>query len=316
MCSGQPLETGAASGSSIRYSRSRCNPSEILVFPYLPQILALTFIGDGTVGMSFAQKVEALRSLMGVPSDAPLPAAVEMMNIAMGIVGEGALPKQVDSLVCATGVSLAGDPRLVPQATVVTHVAVDARRPQMDNLDSQCQPEYLMSEECQTDDHKVHALPSLAVNHRAALRTSRHATRQPSHLPLRCYSRRRTACESRLLAHPGASRQDRPDAASGRRAQAADQNLHGQGGRRVAGGRHQLAEVGEQRADGERPADPPRAVALQSDECRICGVVGYPRISHHFGYPGISWDIVVSCCCFLFGVGPSLGMSDECLSRA
>ena len=98
----------------------------------------------------------------------------------------------------------------------------------MDNLDSQCQPEYLMSEECQTDDHKVHALPSLAVNHRAALRTSRHATRQPSHLPLRCCSRRRTACESRLLAHPGASRQDRPDAASGRRAQAADQNLHGQ----------------------------------------------------------------------------------------
>ena len=80
------------------------------------------------LGMSFAQKVEALRSLMGVPSDAPLPAAVEMMNIAMGIVGEGALPKQVDSLVCATGVSLASDPRLVPQATVVTHVAVDARR--------------------------------------------------------------------------------------------------------------------------------------------------------------------------------------------
>ena len=40
LCSGQPLETGAASGSSIRYSRSRCNPSEILIFSYLPQILA------------------------------------------------------------------------------------------------------------------------------------------------------------------------------------------------------------------------------------------------------------------------------------
>ena len=28
-------------------------------------------------------------------------------------------------------------------------------------------------------------------------------------------------------------------------------------------------------------------------------IVVYPRISQHFGYPGISWDIVVSCCCFL-----------------
>ena len=49
--------------------------------------------------MSFAAKVAALRSFMGVPDDAPLPAAVEMMNLAMGIVGEGALPKQVDALV-------------------------------------------------------------------------------------------------------------------------------------------------------------------------------------------------------------------------
>ena len=30
-----------------------------------------------------------------------------------------------------------------------------------------------MSEECQTNDHEVHTLPSLAVNHRAALRTAR-----------------------------------------------------------------------------------------------------------------------------------------------
>ena len=37
--------------------------------------------------MSFAAKVAALRSFMGVPDDAPLPAAVEMMNLAMGIVG-------------------------------------------------------------------------------------------------------------------------------------------------------------------------------------------------------------------------------------
>ena len=28
-------------------------------------------------------------------------------------------------------------------------------------------------------------------------------------------------------------------------------------------------------------------------------IVVYPRISQHFGYPGISWDIVVSCCRFL-----------------
>ena len=30
--------------------------------------------------MSFAAKVAALRSFMGVPDDAPLPLAVEMMN--------------------------------------------------------------------------------------------------------------------------------------------------------------------------------------------------------------------------------------------
>ena len=47
--SGQPLETGAASGSSIRYSRSRCNPSEILVFSYLPEILALMATADEVV---------------------------------------------------------------------------------------------------------------------------------------------------------------------------------------------------------------------------------------------------------------------------
>ena len=35
--------------------------------------------------MSFAQKVAALRSFMGVPDDATLPAAVEMMSVSMGI---------------------------------------------------------------------------------------------------------------------------------------------------------------------------------------------------------------------------------------
>ena len=45
--------------------------------------------------MSFAEKVAALRAFFGVPDDAPLPAAVEMMNVAMAIAGDGApLPKQ------------------------------------------------------------------------------------------------------------------------------------------------------------------------------------------------------------------------------
>ena len=32
--------------------------------------------------MTFAAKVAALRSFMGVPDDAPLPAAIEMINLA------------------------------------------------------------------------------------------------------------------------------------------------------------------------------------------------------------------------------------------
>ena len=55
--------------------------------------------------MSFAAKVAALRSFFGVPDDAPLPVAVEMMNNGMGIDGEGALPTQVDHLISATGVT-------------------------------------------------------------------------------------------------------------------------------------------------------------------------------------------------------------------
>ena len=47
--------------------------------------------------MSFAAKVDALRSFMGVPGNEPLPAAVEMMNLAMGIV---------DALMTATAVTL------------------------------------------------------------------------------------------------------------------------------------------------------------------------------------------------------------------
>ena len=39
--------------------------------------------------MSFVDKVAALRSFFGVPDDAPLPAAVVMMNNDMGIDGGG-----------------------------------------------------------------------------------------------------------------------------------------------------------------------------------------------------------------------------------
>ena len=37
--------------------------------------------------MSFAEYVTALRAFFGVPDDAPLLAAVEMMNVAMDIAG-------------------------------------------------------------------------------------------------------------------------------------------------------------------------------------------------------------------------------------
>ena len=56
--------------------------------------------------MSFAASVAALRTLFGVPDDAPLLEAIQVMNISMGIVGEGPLPKQVQALVDATGVNL------------------------------------------------------------------------------------------------------------------------------------------------------------------------------------------------------------------
>ena len=42
--------------------------------------------------MSFAASVAALRTLFGVPDDAPLLEAIQVMNISMGIVGEGPLP--------------------------------------------------------------------------------------------------------------------------------------------------------------------------------------------------------------------------------
>ena len=51
--------------------------------------------------MSFAASVAALRTLFGVPDDAPLLEAIQVMNISMGIVGEGPLPKQVQALVDA-----------------------------------------------------------------------------------------------------------------------------------------------------------------------------------------------------------------------
>ena len=51
---------------------------------------------------SFAAQAGALRKLFGVPADAPLPAAVAMMNEQMGIVGEGPLQNQVKELVRVT----------------------------------------------------------------------------------------------------------------------------------------------------------------------------------------------------------------------
>jgi hypothetical protein len=74
---------------------------------------------------SFAAQAGALRKLFGVPADAPLPAAVAMMNEQMGIVGEGPLPNQVKELVRVTGVHL-GVPQQQPSPTPEVHVAVGA----------------------------------------------------------------------------------------------------------------------------------------------------------------------------------------------
>ena len=55
---------------------------------------------------SLVAKVEALRSFFGVPAEAPLIVAVQMMNEQMGIVGAGPMPKQVDNLVELIGVNV------------------------------------------------------------------------------------------------------------------------------------------------------------------------------------------------------------------
>ena len=59
-----------------------------------------------------------------------------------------------------------------------------------------------MSEECQTDDHKVHALPSLAVNHRAALSTSPHATPPASQATFHCAAAHDAAPPARAACSP------------------------------------------------------------------------------------------------------------------
>jgi hypothetical protein len=53
---------------------------------------------------SFADKVAALRTFLGVPPSMPMLQAVLTMNEMMGIVGEGPLPAQVQELVVTTGV--------------------------------------------------------------------------------------------------------------------------------------------------------------------------------------------------------------------
>ena len=45
--------------------------------------------------MTLAQQVLALRQFFGTPPDAPLPVAIEMMNVAMGIEPVGLLPRTV-----------------------------------------------------------------------------------------------------------------------------------------------------------------------------------------------------------------------------
>ena len=78
---------------------------------------------------SLAAKVAALRSFFGVPADAPLQAAIGMMNEQMGIEGAGPLPKQVHHLVELTGVEVASSDGVKNgplAAAVAVGVAVEA----------------------------------------------------------------------------------------------------------------------------------------------------------------------------------------------
>ena len=77
---------------------------------------------------SLAAKVDALRSFFGLPPEAPLIVAIQMMNEQMGIVGDGPVPKQVDNLVEMTGVEvvLSGADTNFQPAAVAVDVAVDA----------------------------------------------------------------------------------------------------------------------------------------------------------------------------------------------
>ena len=71
-------------------------------------------------GMSFVDKLAALRRLLGIDSSLDSMRAIAHMNVAMGIIAEGALPAQVNVLVDATGiqVSAATTPAATPAATL------------------------------------------------------------------------------------------------------------------------------------------------------------------------------------------------------
>ena len=68
--------------------------------------------------MNLAQQVLALRQFFGTPPDAPLPVAIEMMNVAMGIEPVGLLPKQVQTLCERTGVAHTAVPQQHQQPAV------------------------------------------------------------------------------------------------------------------------------------------------------------------------------------------------------
>jgi nucleoid-associated protein YgaU len=65
--------------------------------------------------MAFAQKVDALRRYLGVPTSLQMMPAVVLMNETMGIIGEGPLPGQIEALLIATGIESA-PPAAAPAA--------------------------------------------------------------------------------------------------------------------------------------------------------------------------------------------------------
>eukprot|EP00966_Prymnesium_polylepis_P256730 5930374-Prymnesium_polylepis.1 len=75
--------------------------------------------------MAFAQKVDALRRYLGVPTSLQMMPAVVLMNEMMGIIGEGPLPVQIEALLIATGIEAAA-PGIEAAAPVSTVPAAPA----------------------------------------------------------------------------------------------------------------------------------------------------------------------------------------------